>query len=159
MRINSLSFLFIFTVLILIISKSVKHSNPIDNNKYDEISLIVNWAKKNNIYIHDYLSLKKNELNDIKHNFYYFKSNTKISNNTLLLKIPSSIMISQNSLVNFFKKSKSEKLSTLWEKIQSIDKFINYSSAKQLFYISIILSDSTFRQKGKFFKKHKDKFR
>ena len=156
MRINSMLFLYIFTVLILIISKCAKHSGHIENNKFDEISLIVNWAKKNNIYIHDYLSLKKNELNDIEHNFYYFKSNAKISNNTLLLKIPSSIIISQNLLVNLFKKSKSEKLSTLWEKIQSIDKFINFSSTKQLFYISIIISDSVFRQKGKFFKKYKE---
>ena len=95
-------------------------------------------------------------MNDIEHNFYFFKSKENIANNTLLFKIPSNIMISQQSLENIIKKSKNIKLSNLWNKISSINKYINYSSAKQLFYISIILSDSTFRQKGKFYKKYKE---
>jgi hypothetical protein len=65
-------------------------------------------------------------------------------------------MISQHYLDNLFKKTKNKKLASLWNKISSIDEYLKYTSAKQLFYISIILSDSTFRQKGKFYKKYKE---
>ena len=154
-------FIFILSIIkefLFIYSNSEKATNNqiYNNNKIDEISLIYNWAKKNNIFIHQNLQLKKNELNDIEHNFYYFKSNDYIKNNTILLKVPGDIMISQNSLENILKKSKNKKLSNLWDKILSINQYINYSSAKQLFYISIILSDSTIRQKGKFYKKYKE---
>ena len=154
-------YIFILIILkefLLINSYSDKgNNNQIQNNsKIDEISSIYKWAKKNKIFIHHNLQLKKNELNDIKHNFYYFKSKDYIKNNTLLLKIPSNIMISQNSLEIILKKSKNKKLSNLWDKILSINQYINYSSAKQLFYISIVLSDSTVRQKGKFYKKYKE---
>ena len=132
-----------------------KNNENISNNLKDDIHSIMNWARQNNIYIHENLELIKNELNDITHNFYYFKSNCTIPNNTLLMKIPSNIMISQPLLDEIFKKSKNKKFMNLWEKISLINKYINYSSAKQLFYISIILSDSTFKQKGKFYKKYK----
>ena len=131
-------------------------SSKEDKMKTDEISSIYKWAKKNNIYINENIQLYKNELNDVNHNFYYFKSNNDINNNTLLLKVPSNIMISQHFLDNFFKKQKNKKFSSLWDKISSIDEYLKYASAKQLFYISIIISDSTFRQKGKFYKKYKE---
>ena len=137
------------------INNNTKHNYNNYNNS-DEISSIYKWAKKNNIYINENIQLYKNELNDNNHNFYYFKSNSNIQNNTLLLKIPANIMISQHFLDVFFKKSKNKKFSGLWDKISSIDKYLNYTSAKQLFYISIILSDSTFRQKGKFYLKYKE---
>ena len=156
MALNFVFILSVFNILIFTSSKSSKSTQDIKNNKIDEISSIYSWAKKNKIYIHENLSLKKNEINDINHNFYYFKSNAKIPNNTLMLKIPSNIMISQNALENILKKSKNQKLSNLWEKILSINQYINYSSAKQLFYISVALSDATFRQKGKFYKKYKE---
>ena len=122
----------------------------------DDISSIYKWARKNGIYIHNNMQLNKNKINDLKHNFYYFISNSTIPNNTLLLKIPSNIMISQPALDNIFKTSKNKKYSNLWSKISSINNYITYSSAKQLFYISIILSDSSFRQKGKFYKNYKE---
>ena len=131
-------------------------SSKEDKMKTDEISSIYKWAKKNNIYINENIQLYKNELNDVNHNFYYFKSNNDINNNTLLLKVPSNIMISQHFLDNFFKKQKNKKFSSLWDKISSIYEYLKYASAKQLFYISIIISDSTFRQKGKFYKKYKE---
>ena len=151
-------FISILQKILLIYSNSEKdNNNQIHNNKImDDISLIYKWAKKNNIIIHQNLQLKKNELNDIEHNFYYFKSNNNIKNNTLLLRIPGDIMVSQKSIEMILKKSKNKKFSNLWDKILSINQYINYSSAKQLFYISIILSDSTFRQKGKIYKKYKE---
>ena len=127
-----------------------------DEAKIDDITSINKWAKKNKIYINENLRLYKNDLNDNNHNFYYFKSNNKIDNNTLLLKVPSNIMISQHYLDNFFKKTKNKKFASLWNKISSINEYLKYTSAKQLFYISIIFSDSTFRQKGKFYKKYKE---
>ena len=157
MKSNLIFILFIFKVFILSFSKLTKSNiKQKNNNKIDEISSIYKWAKKNNIFIHPKLQLKKNELNDIEHNFYFFKSNEKIENNTLLLKIPAKIMISQHSLENICRKVKNKKLSNLWTKISSINKYLNYSSAKQLFYISIILSDSTFRQKGKFYRRYRE---
>ena len=149
---------YFFKLFISVFSKSKikRKTQDLNINKKDDISLIYSWAKRNNIYINENLQLFKNELNDINHNFYFFKTNNIIYNNTLLLKIPSDIMISQHSLQKFFEKSKIKKLANLWDKVFSINKYLNYSSAKQLFYISIILSDSTFRQKGNFYKKYKE---
>ena len=144
-----------FLLSFLYILKSFVTSKK-DEAKAGDIFSINKWAKKNKIYINENLRLYKNELNDKNHNFYYFKSNNKIDNNTLLLKVPSNIMISQHYLDNFFKKTKNKKFASLWNKISSIDEYLKYTSAKQLFYISIILSDSTFRQKGKFYKKYKE---
>ena len=130
-------FISILQKILLIYSNSEKdNNNQIHNNKImDDISLIYKWAKKNNIIIHQNLQLKKNELNDIEHNFYYFKSNNNIKNNTLLLRIPGDIMVSQKSIEMILKKSKNKKFSNLWDKILSINQYINYSSANQLFYI------------------------
>ena len=136
--------------------EEIKKSKKDITKPIDDISSIYKWARKNGIYIHNNMQLNKNKINDLKHNFYYFISNSTIPNNTLLLKIPSNIMISQPALDNIFKTSKNKKYANLWSKISSINKYITYSSAKQLFYISIILSDSSFRQKGKFYKNYKE---
>ena len=152
-------FILYFLQIYICISQTPEEirNNKKDNNKIiDDILQIYKWANKNGIYIHKDIQLYKNEINDIKHNFYYFKTNNTIPNNTLLFKISSNIMISQFSLNNIVKKTNNKKYSNLWNKISSINKYINYSSAKQLFYISIILSDASFRQKGKFYKKYKE---
>ena len=85
----NISLFYLFSFLIVFSSsKKPKKSNYKKQNKYDEISSIYNWASKNGIYINPNLSLIKNAQNDLEHNFYYFKSNVTIKNNTLLLKIP-----------------------------------------------------------------------
>ena len=151
----NISLFYLFSFLIVFSSsKKPKKSNYKKQNKYDEISSIYNWASKNGIYINPNLSLIKNAQNDLEHNFYYFKSNGTIKNNTLLLKIPSSIIISQKSLEKMYKNSKDKKLSILWKKVSKINKYLDYASSKQLFYISVMLAHSTFNQKGKLYRKY-----
>ena len=160
MKILNISIISLFSLfnflIVLTSSKKQQKQNSKKKNKYDEISSIYNWASKNGIYINPNLSLNKNAQNDIEHIFYYFKSNNTIKNNTLLLKIPSSIIMSQKSLEKMFKNSKDKKLSHLWKKVSKIDKYLEYSSSRQLFYISVMLSHSTFKQKGKLYKKYKE---
>ena len=139
--------------------KSNKDKKLHDSNKtlkYDDISSIYNWAQRNGIYINKALSLNKNRENDINHTFYYFTANEIIKNNTLLFSIPSSILISQQSLEKMFKKGKNKKLANLWNKVLNINQYLNTSSAKQLFYISVMLSHATFNQKGKLYKKYEE---
>ena len=150
----SLYYFFSFLILPTISKKQNQTTNK--TAKYDDIASIYNWASKNKIYIHKNLQLYKNKLNDINHTFYYFMPNKTIKNNTLLLKIPYNVIISQESLENMHKHSKNKKLSNLWNKVVSIDKYLNYSSAKQLFYIATLLSHYTFKQKGKFYKKYEE---
>ena len=138
------------------VHKDKEQHNSNETSKYDDISSIYNWAKNSGIYINKNLCLNKNSQNDINHTFYYFKANETIKNNTLLISIPSSIMISQDSLEKIFKKGKNKKLSNLWNKVLNINQYLNYSSSKQLFYISVMLSHATFNQKGKFFKKYEE---
>ena len=144
-----ISFLFYFSIyfslsflLILSSSKKVKNSKnkqelkSKEKLKYDDISSIYQWAQKNGIYINNNLQLFKNSENDLNHNFYYFKTNKTIKNNSLLLSVPSSIMISQESLEKMHKKGKNKKLANLWNKVININKYLNYSSSKQLFYLN-----------------------
>ena len=150
-----LSFLICFSST----KKSNKDKKLHDSNKtlkYDDISSIYNWAQRNGIYINKALSLNKNKENDINHTFYYFTANETIKNNTLLFSIPSSILISQQSLEKMFKKGKNKKLANLWNKVLNINQYLNTSSAKQLFYISVMLSHATFNQKGKLYKKYEE---
>ena len=150
-----LSFLICFSST----KKSNKDKKLHDSNKtlkYDDISSIYNWAQRNGIYINKALSLNKNRENDINHTFYYFTANETIKNNTLLFSIPSSILISQQSLEKMFKKGKNKKLANLWNKVLNINQYLNTSSAKQLFYISVMLSHATFNQKGKLYKKYEE---
>ena len=150
-----LSFLICFSST----KKSNKDKKLHDSNKtlkYDDISSIYNWAQRNGIYINKALSLNKNKENDINHTFYYFTANETIKNNTLLFSIPSSILISQQSLEKMFKKGKNKKLANLWNKVLNINQYLNTSSAKQLFYISVMLSHAIFNQKGKLYKKYEE---
>ena len=50
--------------------------------------------------------------------------------------------MSQKSLEKMFKNSKDKKLSHLWKKVSKIDKYLEYSSSRQLFYISVMSSNS-----------------
>ena len=154
--------LFILLSFLICFSSTKKSNKDIklhDSNKtlkYDDISSIYNWAQRNGIYINKALSLNKNRENDINHTFYYFTANETIKNNTLLFSIPSSILISQQSLEKMFKKGKNKKLANLWNKVLNINQYLNTSSAKQLFYISVMLSHATFNQKGKLYKKYEE---
>ena len=148
---------FIFSFLIVISSSKEKaQSQPTDQKKLDDITSIYKWASKNGIYINPKLGLYKNSQNNSDHNFYYFKANKTIKNHTLLLRVPSSIMISQKSLEKMHKNSKNKKLSNLWKKVSKIDQYLEYSTAKQLFYISVMLSHATFNQNGKLYKKYEE---
>ena len=135
-------------------TKEKQELNTNKTIKYDDISSVYTWAQKNGIYINTNLILHKNSPNDLNHNFYYFKTNKTIKNNSLLLKIPYSIMISQESLNEMHQKGKNKKLAKLWNKVLQINQYLNFSSSKQLFYISVMLSHATFNQKGKFYKKY-----
>ena len=148
-----------FLICLSSTKKSNKDKKLHDSNKtlkYDDISSIYNWAQRNGIYINKALSLNKNRENDINHTFYYFTANETIKNNTLLFSIPSSILISQQSLEKMFKKGKNKKLANLWNKVLNINQYLNTSSAKQLFYISVMLSHATFNQKGKLYNKYEE---
>ena len=154
--------LFILLSFLICFSSSKKSNKDKERNdsnktlKYDDISSIYNWAQRNGIYINKQLRLNKNLQNDINHTFYYFTANETIENNTLLLSIPSTILISQKSLEKMFKKGKNKKLANLWNKVLNINQYLNTSSSKQLFYITVMLSHSTFNQKGKFYKKYEE---
>ena len=162
---NNILFQF-FTLLILIISISsankktkkkkstLTHKKPIEE---DEISVLYKWAKKNNIFINDKLTLNKN--NDLSHNFYYFTSNSFIPNDTILLRVPYDIMISQSSLEKHFQEKRSKKFAYLWDKIiENKNPFISYFSTKQLFYMSIIIENAIYKKKGAFYQKYKPYF-
>ena len=154
--------IFILSSFLIIFSsqkKANKSKEQHNSNKtlhYDDISSIYKWAQKNGIYINKKLNLNKNSQNDINHTFYYFTANETIKNNTLLLSIPSSIFISPNSVDKMYKKGKNKKLANLWDKVLNINQYLNYSSSKQLFYLSVMLSHATFNQKGKLYKKYEE---
>ena len=112
--------LILFSLIILSISEksSKKKTNKQQKIKYDSkdtIENIYSWAKKNNIFINEKLQLNKNT--DASHHFYYFTSNSQIPNNTLLLRVPYDIMISQSSLEKHFQEKRSKKFAYLWDKI------------------------------------------
>ena len=167
--------LFIFFVFLSLIlneknqKNKSKHQNSINKSekksklsrktskKIDEIQSIMNWAAKNNIYINPNLKLKKNS--DNTHNFYYFVPTDKIPNDTILLKVPQSIMISQSSLDNHLKATRN-KFSNLWENILKIkNAFISNYSTKQLFYMAIVIENAINKKKGTIYKKYKPYFK
>ena len=126
------------------------------SKKIEDIPALMKWAKKNNIYINPNLTLTKNA--DNKHHFYYFKSNSTILNNTVLLKVPYDILISQDFLDKLLKENK-KKYSDLWEKILKVDnQFISYFPTRQLFYVSIIIENAINKKKGPIYKKYKPYF-
>ena len=151
------TFVFIFLIIIFQNSVSTKNNKNKKDKKihnYKDIpSSILFWAKNNNIYIQKNLILNKN--NDASHNFYYFTSNSSISNNTLLMRIPYNIMISQEILKEYINRSKNKKFLNLWEEILKLNNenlFNIYS--KQLLYMTIILEYYTNKKKGIFYKKY-----
>ena len=157
-----ISFNFIFIFLIILypsfsLKKKKSKSNVIIGNKKFEISSILNWAKINNIYIHQDLVLNKNI--DASHSFYYFTSNSSISNNTILMRVPYNIMISKELLIEHYNKNKNKKFSELWKNILSLNnEYIPNFSTKQLLYMAIIIENSINKKKGSFFKKYEQYF-
>ena len=151
-----------FILLILVQSdknKKKKSNKPQNQNitKESELEIINNWAKKSNIYINDKITLNKNT--DSSHNFYYFTSNSQIPNNTLLLKVPYDMMITQSSLEKHFQSKRSKKFAYLWDKIiENKNPYISYFSTKQLFYMSIIIEDANNKKKGHLYHKFKPYF-
>ena len=154
--------IFILSSFLIIFSSQKKANKSKEQHssnktlKYDDISSIYMWAQKNGIYINKKLILNKNSQNDINHTFYYFTANETIKNNTLLLSIPSSIFISPNSVDKMYKKGKNKKLANLWDKVLNINQYLNYSSSKQLFYLSVMLSHAKFNKKRKLYKKYEE---
>jgi len=117
--------------------KTTKTQNK-PEKKEEEIPSIYNWAKKNKIYINDKLTLNKNT--DSSHNFYYFTTNSVITNNSVLLRVPYDIMISPSSLEKHFQEIRSKKFAYLWEKIlENKNPYISYYPTKQYFYIAILI--------------------
>ena len=162
----SKKFLFQYLIIFVLISSIVtekkgkkKKSNTTPKKPIieEEIPSLYKWAKKNNIYINEKLTLNKN--NDSSHNFYYFTTNSSIPNNTVLLTVPYDIMFSQNSLVKHFQEKRSKKFSYLWDKIiENKNQYISYFSTKQLFYMTIIMEDAINKKKGSLYQKYKPYF-
>ena len=158
----SLYQILIFFILISIISSDKKHKKKKSKSFpkkeiLEEIPALYKWAEKNSIFINDKITLNKNT--DLSHNFYYFTTNSIIPNDTVLLKVPYDIMISQSSLENHFKSKRSKKFAYLWDKIiESKNPFISYFSTKQLFYMSIIIEDAINKKKGSIYQKYKPYF-
>ena len=157
-----LHILIIFSLLIISISeksnkKKTYKKQKIKPDSKDTIENIYSLAKKNNIFINEKLQLNKNT--DASHHFYYFTSNSQIPNNTLLLRVPYDIMISQSSLEKHFQEKRSKKFAYLWDKIiESKNPYISYFSTKQLFYMAIIIEDSINKKKGALYNKYKPYF-
>ena len=157
-----IKYLILFLLLSIVFSEKSekKKSNKKQKPKIDsknEIETLYDWAKKNNIFINEKLHLNKNT--DSSHNFYYFTSNSQIPNNTLLLRVPYDIMISQSSLENHFQEKRSKKFAYLWDKIiENKNPYISYFSTKQLFYMSILIEDAINKKKGALYNKYKPYF-
>ena len=137
--------------------KKGKKEKKVINNEKNVTKLILSWAKKHNIYINDKLALIQNFNKD---NYFYFSAERKIENNSLLLKVPYEIMITQSSFNNIYKKSKNKKFENLWDKIKLYKTEYLYSlQSKQLFYLSILLENSLRKKKGPIYKKYKEYLR
>ena len=160
MRILNLIFILL---LVISLSEKTKKKNPNKHpkkekyNSKDELENIYSWAKKHNIFINDKLHLNKNI--NASHNFYFFTSSDQIPNNTLLLRVPYDIMISQSSLEKHFQEKRSKKFAYLWDKIiENKNPYISYFSTKQYFYMSIIIEDAISKKRGAIYNKYKPYF-
>ena len=156
---NTFVFLFLFLIIqpSFLFKKNKQKRNEKIQNVKDKIFSILLWAKTNNIYIQENLILNKS--NDSTHNFYYFSSNSSISNNTLLLKIPYNIMISKETLSKYLTQNKNNKISNLWERILSLNnEILSDFHSKQLLYITIILEYFTNKKKGNLYKRYEPYF-
>jgi len=140
--------------------KNKKDNKLKDMEKEDNINIIkssLDWANKNNIYINNKITLNRKNNRD---QYYYFSADSHILNNTLLLKIPYDMMITQNTLNEIYKQSKNQKFKNLWEKINEIkNEHIKYFSTKQLLYMSIIIENAMRKKKGPIYKKYKEYLR
>ena len=161
----------IFILLIICIiadckpNKKSKKKQKKDNikkykEKEDNVDIIkssLEWANKNNIYINNKIVLNRRNNRD---QYYYFSADNRILNNTLLLKVPYDMMITQHILNGIYQQSKNKKFKNLWEKITEIrNEHIKYFSTKQLLYMSIIIENSIRKKKGPIYKKYKEYFR
>ena len=137
--------------------KKTKPKKVIKEENMDIVKTSLEWAKNNSIYINNKLVLNKRNNRD---KYYYFSADSRILNNTLLLRVPYDIMITQNSFNEIYKDSKNIKLNKLWDKITEIEsEYIKYFSTKQLLYVSILLENAIRKKKGPIYKKYKDYLR
>jgi len=161
--------IFILLIACIIIdckqNKKSKKKHKKDNiqknmEKEDNVDIIkssLEWANKNNIYINNKIVLNRRNNRD---QYFYFSADKRILNNTLLLKVPYDMMISQNILNEIYQQSKNQKLKSLWEKITEIkNEHIKYFSTKQLLYMSIIIENAIRKKKGPIYKKYKEYLR
>ena len=133
-------------------AKQTKNKDIEDN--LDVATSVIEWAKKNNIYINNKIVLNRKTHRN-KH--FYFSADRYILNNTLLLKIPYDMMISQFSLNEMYKDSKNKNLQKLWEKITKIkSEYVKYFSTKQLLYMGILIENAFRKKKGPIYKKFKE---
>ena len=156
------SFFTLLSILSIINNHKIKKKNSNHTKKIkikEETPSILEWARINNIYINENLTLNKNTDSDSSHNFFYFTANTSIENNIVLLKVPYDIMISQNSLNNHFKEKNNKKWENLWNEINNNkNEFIAHYITKQILYISIIIENAINKKQGSIYKKYKPYF-
>ena len=140
--------------------KDKKAKKPKKVEKEDKIDIIASsleWAKNNNIYISNKINLNRRTNRD-KH--FYFSADSRLLNNTLLLRVPYDIMITQFSFNEIYKDSKNKKFQNLWDKITNLESAnIKYFSTKQLLYMSILIENAVRKKKGPIYKKYKEYFR
>ena len=137
--------------------KVKKPKKVVKEENIDVAASALEWAKNNSIYINEKLILNKKTSGD-KH--YFFSADSRIQNNTLLLRVPYNMMITQFNLNEMYKDSKNKKFENLWDKIESINNdFIQFFSTKQLFYMSVILENAMRKKKGPLYKKYKELLR
>ena len=137
--------------------KEKKQKKIIKEENKDIVSSALEWAKNNGIYINNKLVLNKKSNRD---KYYFFSADSRILNNTLLLKVPYNIMLTQFKLNEIYKDSKNKKFENLWDKIINLkSENIKYFSTKQLLYMSIIIEYSVRKKKGPIYKKYKDYLR
>ena len=118
------------------------------------IPSVLEWAKNNSIYINPKLGLNKKLKRD---NYYSFYADSKIPNNTLLLRVPYNMMITQKNLYDIHKTLKNNKFSNLWENILNLkSEYVKYYSTQQLLYMSIILENAIRKKKGPIYKKYRE---
>ena len=137
--------------------KQKKTKKVVKEDNIDIIKSSLEWAKNNNIYINDKIVLNRKNHRD---KYFYFSADRRLLNNTLLFKVPYSMMISQFSLNEIYKNSKHKKFQDLWDKTTKLtSEYVKYFSTKQLLYMSIILENAFRKKKGPIYKKYKEYLR
>ena len=137
--------------------KKEKAKNVFKEEKVDIVKSSLEWAKNNSIYINNKLILNKKTDRD---KYYFFSADSKILTNTLLLRVPYDMMITQFSLNEIYKNSKNKKFEYLWDKINGTkSEYIKYFSTKQLLYMAIMIENAVRKKKGPIYKKYKEYLR